>query len=43
MMLGSWLPHKSPNKHMKCNLPPRVVVRRGTTLIELTVIILVLL
>ncbi|RPJ33294.1 MAG: hypothetical protein EHM17_10820 [Verrucomicrobiaceae bacterium] len=28
---------------MKCNLPPRVVVRRGTTLIELTVIILVLL
>jgi type II secretory pathway pseudopilin PulG len=28
---------------MKCNLPPKVVVRRGITLIELTVIILVLL
>ena len=28
---------------MKCNLPPRVVSRRGITLIELTVVIVVLL
>lgn len=28
---------------MKCNLPPKVVTRRGITLIELTVIIVVLL